>query len=169
MNTIEKIQLIEQYRNILNELRADIAKYLIVNKLKKTDLIVFLREKLNDEKTTNVAFYAKIKNPYRWKYDEILLTLEFINDLEKKKVVISFYDLLKEQVNQDIDKSPFQFKFFMWFYDQYFDFDYSSVYYNPLRWRANLSELIEIYRLIAHVEHFKVSTGIKKNHGIFKE
>lgn len=161
MTTYQKIVLIEKYRRVLDTLTEDLLTYFQVNGLKKTQLMNYLRERNPSSKEmTNVAFYEKIKGPTRWKYEEIVLVLEFINSTEKKETVIAFYHLINEVVNKDIDKSPFQFKFFTNFFEEHFGLTYASVYYQPIRWRYNLDELVELYRLIEHVEKFKLSNGV---------
>jgi hypothetical protein len=160
MTTHQKIVLIEKYRMVLATMTDDLLTYFQVNGLKKTQLMNYLRDKNPSSKEmTNVAFYEKIKGPTRWKYEEIVLALEFINATEKKETVIAFYQLINEVVNKDIDKSPFQFKFFTNFFEEHFGLTYASVYYQPIRWRYNLDELLELYRLIEHVEKFKLLNG----------
>lgn len=160
MTTHQKIVLIEQYRRVLATMTDDLLTYFQVNGLKKTQLMNYLRDKNPSSKEmTNVAFYEKIKGPTRWKYEEIVLALEFINATEKKETVIAFYQLINEEVNKDIDKSPFQFKFFTNLFEEHFGLTYASVYYQPIRWRYNLDELLEVYRLIDHVEKFKLLNG----------
>ncbi len=145
---------------VLATMTDDLLTYVQVNGLKKTQLMNYLRDKNPSSKEmTNVAFYEKIKGPTRWKYEEIVLALEFINATEKKETVIAFYHLINEVVNKDIDKSPFQFKFFTNFFEEHFGLTYASVYYQPIRWRYNLDELVELYRLIDHVEKFKLLSG----------
>lgn len=145
---------------VLATMTDDLLTYFQVNGLKKTQLMNYLRDKNPSSKEmTNVAFYEKIKGPTRWKYEEIVLALEFINATEKKETVIAFYQLINEVVNKDIDKSPFQFKFFTNFFEEHFGLTYASVYYQPIRWRYNLDELVELYRLIDHVEKFKLLSG----------
>jgi uncharacterized protein YktA (UPF0223 family) len=156
MTTHQKIVLIEKYRRVLATLSEDLLAYLKTNKMKRTQLMTYLRAKnpsLNE--MTNVAFYEKIKGPTRWRYEEILLVLEFMNAREKKKVVIQFYHLIKEEVKGDINNSPFQFTFLATFLEKHFDFSYESVQQYPIRWRYNLEELLEVYRLLEHVEKFK--------------
>lgn len=160
MTTHQKILLIEKYRGVLATLTEDILAYFQANSLKKTRLMEYLREKLPAaQEMTNVAFYEKIKGPTRWKYEEIILVLEFIKASEKRETVIAFYHLINEVVNKDIDKSPFQFKFFTNFFEEHFGLTYASVYYQPIRWRYNLDELSELYRLIEHIEKFKLLKG----------
>lgn len=160
MTTHQKIALIEKYRKVINELSNDLLAHFERNGLKKTQLMNYLRDKNPSSKEmTNVAFYEKIKGPTRWKYDEILLVLDFIYAYDKKETVIAFYHLINEEVNKDIDKSPFQFKFFTNFFEEHFGLTYASVYYQPIRWRYNLDELLELYRLIDHVERFKLLSG----------
>ena len=159
MNTHQKILLIEKYRKIMDTLQEDLLSYFKVNGIKKTHLMFYLRERLSStQEITNVAFYEKIKNANRWKLDEVQIVLEYMNASEKKEIVASFYQLINEEVNKDIEKSPFQFKFLTSFYEQHFDLTYSSVYYQPMRWRYHLDGLSELYRLIAHMEMFKLST-----------
>lgn len=160
MTTHQKIVLIEKYRSVLATLTEDLLTHFNVNNLKKTQLMNYLRDKnASSKEMTNVAFYEKIKGPTRWKYEELVLVLAFINAPEKKEIVICFYDLINEEVNKDIDKSPFQFKFFTNFFEEHFGLTYASVYYQPIRWRYNLDELLEVYRLIDHVEKFKLLNG----------
>ena len=158
MNTHQKILLIEKYRMVMNTLQADLLAYLTIKGLKKTDLMFFLREHIPaTQEISNVAFYEKIKNAKRWKINEILLVLEYMNALDNKEIVSSFYQLINEEVKKDIDKSPFQFKFLTSFYDEHFDLTYSSFYYQPERWRFHLDELVELYRLIEHMEKFRLT------------
>ena len=106
-----------------------------------------------------MAFDEKIKNANRWKINEGIIVLEYLNALDKKEVVASFYQFITEEVNKDIDKSPFQFKFFTTFYDEHFGLTYASAYYQPLRWRYHLDALVELYRMIEHIEKFKLSNS----------
>ena len=160
MNTHQKIVLIEKYRAIMATLQEDLLTYFKVNRVKKTHLMFYLRERLSTtQELTNVAFYQKIKNANRWKIDEVIIVLEYLNALDKKEIVTSFHQLITQEVNKDIDKSPFQFKFFTTFYDEHFGLTYASVYYQPLRWRYHLDALVELYRMIAHIEKFKLSNS----------
>ena len=140
-------------------LQEDLLTHFNVNGIKKTHLMFYLRERLSStQEITNVAFYEKIKNASRWKIDEVQIVLEYMNAFDKKEVVASFYQLIMEEVNKDIEKSPFQFKFLTSFYEQHFGLTFSSVYYQPIRWRYHLDELLELYRLIAHMELFELNT-----------
>lgn len=140
-------------------LQEDLLTHFNVNGIKKTHLMFYLRERLSTtQEITNVAFYEKIKNASRWKIDEVQIVLEYMNALDKKEAVASFYQLIMEEVNKDIEKSPFQFKFLTSFYEQHFGLTFSSVYYQPMRWRYHLDELLELYRLIAHMELFELNT-----------
>ncbi|MEA5461979.1 hypothetical protein VB796_23110 [Arcicella sp. LKC2W] len=157
MNTHQKKILIEKYRTIMDTLQVDLITYFKVNGIKKTHLMFYLRERLSStQEITNVAFYEKIKNANRWKLDEVQIVLEYMNALDKKEIVASFYQLINEEVNKDIEKSPFQFKYLTSFYEEHFGLTYSSVYYQPMRWRYHLDELLALYRLIEHMEKFKL-------------
>jgi hypothetical protein len=157
MNTHQKKILIEKYRAIMDTLQVDLITYFKVNGIKKTHLMFYLRERLSStQEITNVAFYEKIKNANRWKLDEVQIVLEYMNALDKKEIVASFYQLINEEVNKDIEKSPFQFKYLTSFYEEHFGLTYSSVYYQPMRWRYHLDELLALYRLIEHMEKFKL-------------
>ena len=159
MNTHQKILLIQKYRKVMATLQEDLLTHFNVNGIKKTHLMFYLRERLSStQQITNVAFYEKIKNASRWKMDEVQIVLEYMNALDKKETVASFYQLILEEVNNDIEKSPFQFKFLTSFYEQHFGLTFSSVCYQPIRWRYHLDELLELYRLIAHMELFELNT-----------
>jgi hypothetical protein len=76
----------------------------------------------------------------------------------RKEVAIAFWDLIENKVNDDIEKSPFQYKFLTTFFKEYFNFTFASVWYQPWRWELNLDALIELYRLIEHMEKFNYPT-----------
>ena len=158
MNTHQKIVLIEKYQVIMATLQEDLLTYFKENGVKKTHLMIYLRELLSTtQELTNVAFYQKIKNANRWKIDEVIIVLEYLNALEKKEIVTSFHQLITEEVKKDIDKSPFQFKFFTTFYDEHFGLTYASVYYQPVRWRYHLAALLTLYHLLELIETFTLN------------
>ena len=151
MTTHQKIVLIEKYQGVLATLSDDLLGYLKANKMKRTQLMTYLRAK-------KPSLNEKIKGPTRWRYAEILLVLELMKARKKKKIVIQFYHLIQQEVKEDINNSPFQFTFLATFLEKHFDFSYESVQQYPIRWRYNLEELIEVYRLLEHFEKFKRST-----------
>lgn len=156
MTNTQKIKLIESYDRVIENISNDISNHFQTFGVKKIDLINYLIEKHPIFKQTNLAtIYLKIKNSSPWKYEEILIVCDYLGFQEKKEIIINFYKLLQEDVTNDIDKSPFQFKFLSSFFQEHFALNHASVYYEPLRWRFHLNALIELYRLIDHMNKFK--------------
>jgi hypothetical protein len=159
MNASQKIDIIIKYKELMMKLQNELMNYFELNSIKRILLLNFLKEKLGYE-ITNMAFYEKLKNANRWKPNEIPLIFEFMHQPKKRDIAEAFWDLLNNKVNDDIEKSPFQFKFLTFFFKEYFDITFAGVWYQPWRWELNLDALIELYRLIEHMERFNFPTPI---------
>jgi hypothetical protein len=108
MNTLQKIEIIIKYKELMQTLQVELMNYFELNSIKRILLLNFLKEKLGESYSiTNMAFYEKLKNANRWKSNEIPVIYEFMHQHKKKDIAIAFWDLIENKVNEDIEKSPF--------------------------------------------------------------
>jgi hypothetical protein len=170
MNTLQKIDIIIKYKELMKNLQNELMNYFELNCIKRIVLLNFLKEKLGESyDITNMTFYEKLKNANRWKSNEIPIVFEFMHQHKKKEIAVAFWDLIENKVNDDIEKSPFQYKFLTTFFKEYFNFTFASVWYQPWRWELNLDGLIELYRLIEHMEKFNYPTPTTPPKNILKK
>jgi hypothetical protein len=88
MNTLQKIDIIIKYKELMKNLQNELMNYFELNSIKRIVLLNFLKEKLGESyDITNMTFYEKLKNANRWKSNEIPIIFEFMHQHKKKRLL----------------------------------------------------------------------------------